>query len=76
MFRIINLFEYQSFALQIMLHDQSEFPMIQDLGFAVAPGTHTLVGVHSSRVSDAHGIMVMCIIMLLEDLIAHYTFIF
>ena len=36
--------------VQILLHDQSEFPMIKDLGFAVAPGTHTLVGVNRHQV--------------------------
>ena len=35
---------------QILLHDQGEFPLLRDLGFAVAPGTHTLVGVERSEV--------------------------
>ena len=37
--------------VQILLHDQGEFPMVKDLGFAAAPGTHTLVGVHRSQVT-------------------------
>ena len=28
---------------KICLHDQGEIPQMQDQGFAVAPGTHTLV---------------------------------
>ena len=28
---------------KIYLHDQGEIPQMQDQGFAVAPGTHTLV---------------------------------
>ena len=30
---------------QIHLHDQGELPEMRDQGFAVAPGTHTLVGI-------------------------------
>ncbi len=30
---------------QIHLHHQGEVPQMKDQGFAVAPGTHTLVGV-------------------------------
>ena len=30
---------------QIHLHDQGEVPQMKDQGFAVAPGTHTLIGV-------------------------------
>ena len=30
---------------QIYLHDQGEVPQMKDQGFAVAPGTHTLIGV-------------------------------
>ena len=37
--------------VKILLHDQSEFPMIKDLGFAVAPGTHTLVGINRFEVN-------------------------
>ncbi len=42
---------YVDHVLQILLHDQSEAPLISDLGFAVAPGMHTLVGVSRSEVT-------------------------
>ncbi len=44
--------------IKILLHDQSEFPMIKDLGFAVAPGTHTLVGVNRFEVNTFHNLAV------------------
>ena len=34
-----------SCTFQIHLHDQGEVPQMKDQGFAVAPGTHTLIGV-------------------------------
>ena len=34
------------------LHDQLEAPQIQELGFAVAPGTHTLVGIKKVQVNN------------------------
>ena len=27
------------------MHEQGEFPLMKELGFAVAPGSHTLVGI-------------------------------
>ena len=36
--------------LQILLHDQGEISQMKDLGFAVAPGTHTLVGIKQYKV--------------------------
>ncbi|ELU15723.1 hypothetical protein CAPTEDRAFT_201141 [Capitella teleta] len=36
--------------VKILLHDQGEFPGAKDLGFAAAPGTHTLVGIHRTQV--------------------------
>ena len=27
------------------MHDQGEFPLVKELGFAVAPGSHTLAGI-------------------------------
>ena len=36
--------------LQILLHDQGDVPQMKDLGFAVAPGTHTLVGIKQYKV--------------------------
>ena len=35
--------------LQILLHDQTEFPLMEDEGFAVAPGTHTSVVVDKNE---------------------------
>ena len=35
---------------QILLHDQGEVPQMNDQGFAVAPGTHTLVGMKRIKV--------------------------
>ena len=35
-----------------MLHDQGEVPQMKDQGFAVSPGTHTLVGVEQYRVHN------------------------
>ena len=37
--------------LQILLHDQGDVPLMKDQGFAVAPGTHTLVGVKQYKVT-------------------------
>ena len=39
-----------NFHLQILLHDQGEIPEMKDQGFAVAPGTHTLVGIKQTKV--------------------------
>lgn len=35
---------------KMFLHPATEVPRVRDLGFAVAPGTHTLVGIQLSRV--------------------------
>ena len=32
------------------MHNQGEVPKMRNLGFAVAPGTHTLVGVKKYKV--------------------------
>ena len=37
--------------LKLLLHQQNEFPAVKNLGFSVAPGTHTLVGVYVKEVS-------------------------
>ena len=39
----MNIGHHISF--QIHLHDQGEVPEMRDQGFAVAPGTHTLVAI-------------------------------
>ena len=38
------------FVLQILLHDQGEVAQMKDQGFAVSPGTHTLVGIKQYKV--------------------------
>ena len=47
--------------LQIHLHDQDEFPLMKDLGFAVAPGSHTLVGVERSVVCGFKSAQWICL---------------
>ena len=50
---MLNLLYYHNFSpRQVLLHGQGEKPMVKDLGFAVAPGTHTLVGVKYFAVSS------------------------
>ena len=39
-------------SFKILLHDPRETPLVGDLGFAVAPGTHTLIGVKREEVSE------------------------
>ena len=39
------------FAFQMVLHDMEDVPMIRNLGFAISPGVHALVGVKHSLVS-------------------------
>ena len=34
------------------MHDQAEVPKMRNLGFAVAPGAHTLVGVKKYNVTN------------------------
>ena len=34
----------------MFLHPTNEIPQVRDLGFAVAPGTHTLVGIMRNEV--------------------------
>ena len=36
--------------MQIMMHEPEEFPLMADNGFAVEPGTHTLITVRNSEV--------------------------
>ena len=46
---------------KIYLHDQGEIPQMQDQGFAVAPGTHTLVAtkrVEVEQVSVSLAVMI------------------
>ena len=32
--------------IKMLLHDSADTPLVKELGFAIAPGTHTLVGVN------------------------------
>ena len=34
----------------MLLHDPEEAPLVEDLGFAIAPGTHVLVAVRREQV--------------------------
>ena len=47
---LISYFTLGCFKFQILLHDQGEIPEMKDQGFAVAPGTHTLVGIKQYKV--------------------------
>ncbi len=38
------------FKFQVFLHTAKELPQVRDLGFAIAPGTHALVGVRLNEV--------------------------
>lgn len=42
--------------VQVLLHDPSETPLIQDFGFAISPGVHALVAVNKQQVTrqDCH----------------------
>lgn len=55
---MLNIEQYESTrgqhdeaGVKILLHDPSEAPLIQEFGFAIAPGTDTLVGVRREKVS-------------------------
>ena len=52
----IEQYEYMSgpqdeAGIKMLLHDASDTPLVKELGFAIAPGTHTLVGVNMEVVS-------------------------
>ena len=42
--------------LQMYLHSPDDLPRIRDLGFAIAPGTHTLVGTMLTKVRQLFGL--------------------
>ena len=42
---------HQDAGLKMYLHNQSEIPLVRDLGFALAPGLHSLVGTNVVVVS-------------------------
>lgn len=37
--------------IKVYLHHQSDIPAVKDLGFAIGPGIHALVGIKLSNVS-------------------------
>lgn len=54
---VLNIEQYQYMkgpqdeaGIKVLLHDYSEVPLVKDLGFAIAPGTHTLVAVQKQVV--------------------------
>ena len=55
---ILNIEQYQYMkgpqdeaGIKVLLHDDTEIPLVKELGFAIAPGTHTLVAVKQNVVS-------------------------
>ena len=57
---VFNIEQYQYMkgpqdeaGIKVLLHDSSEVPLVKDLGFAIAPGTHTLIAVQRQVVSDS-----------------------
>ena len=38
--------------VKVFLHSKEDVPEVRDLGFAVSPGTHALVGVRLNAVSN------------------------
>ncbi len=38
--------------IKVFLHSKEELPQVRDLGFAIPPGTHALVGARLNEVSD------------------------
>ena len=55
---VLNIEQYQYMkgpqdeaGIKLLLHDASEVPLVKELGFAIAPGTHTLVAVNRNVVS-------------------------
>ena len=53
--------------LQMLVHDPAKFPLVGELGFAVAPGTETFVSIQKNEVS--HG---KYILNIYSELINHY----
>ena len=49
-----------SSGFKVMVHDQEEPPLINELGFAIQPGTHTFCGLRKEVV-----IMIMIMIMII-----------
>nr|XP_006815422.1 PREDICTED: acid-sensing ion channel 3-like [Saccoglossus kowalevskii] len=42
----------ESAGLKIAIHNQRDIPLVSDLGFAVSPGTHTLIGLRMTKISS------------------------
>ena len=64
--RILNMYNpHKNFChhcpiFQVLLHDQTESPEMTDLGFVVAPGTHTLVTVNQKQVGAVQSYFAGC----------------
>jgi len=43
----------QGAGVRIHIHDQQEVPLMKDFGLAVAPGTHSLIGMTMNKVKNA-----------------------
>ena len=52
---------------QVLLHDPRETPLIEDLGFAVAPGTQTLVAIEREETIHKNILMVHVISKQYQD---------
>ncbi len=53
--------QYVIIGVQIHLHKHDDVPEVVDLGFAVSPGTHTLVGIQLSEVLKRTRYIFSCI---------------
>ena len=49
--QVVNNFKCLRGLFQVFLHTAEELPQVRDLGFAIPPGTHALVGVRLNEVS-------------------------
>ena len=71
---ILNIEQYEYMkgpqdeaGIKMLLHDSLDIPLVKELGFAIAPGTHTLVGVNREKVrSISHKSIVWMPIWLTE----------
>ena len=44
-------FNVLKYLLQVFLHDPADIPLVRDLGFAVVPGLHAIIGVTYTQVN-------------------------
>lgn len=66
---VLNIEQYQYMTgpqdeagIKVLLHDAREIPLVKDLGFAIAPGTHTLVAVQKQVVCESLILVVLLLI--------------